>query len=696
VSEAPPARRRLGRRLLLLAIVAAAALAGPACSKKSLVFRHAPVVLISVDTLRADRLPVYGYRGVETPALDALAADSIVFENAVSQVPLTLPSHVSLATFLAARGYAAGAAVSSVVLDHSTGVGQGFELYDDSIEGTEAGQALGQVQRSGGETARRLQTWIGDQPSGRPLFAFLHLFEPHSPYEPPEPFRSRYAKSPYDGEIAAADEIVGHFLVFLKERGLYDSAVIVFLSDHGEGLGDHGEDEHGTFLYRSTVRVPLFVKLPRRRLAGTRVGLPAQLTDVYPTVVAAVGEELPAGLAGASLIGLAQGRVGARSVYSETLFPRYHFGWSDLASLTDDRHQYIQAPRPELYDWREDPGEEKNLASSLPPAFRKLRVELQGMSRPLQAPGTADPETVKKLASLGYIGQASPAPGETDLPDPKDRIGTLAILKDANRLASAHRDDEAVAMLRKFVAENPRMLDGWEVLARTLKRAGRPQEAIQALEQADRLSPGTSQIVMGLANLNLEARNFVRARELAEAARALGATHGEEQLAAIALAEGDVAAARRHAESARAKSPEVRLPLLLLARVEARSGNHPAALERLDELLLLERQTNAPPISGVRAARGDVLAHLGRDREAEEDFRREIRDFPENLDAWSRLALLYASEGRTGEFRSLLTEMTRRVPSRRSYEMAAKISEIVGDQEGIRYWRTRPRPGAAS
>ncbi|MGH9367838.1 MAG: sulfatase-like hydrolase/transferase [Thermoanaerobaculia bacterium] len=709
------------RRAGLLLLVAAVAGAAAGCSRKALLFPRASVVVISVDTLRADRLPAYGYRGVQTPALDALARDSIVFENAIAQVPLTLPSHVSLFTgllpfqngvrdnvgyrledsrptlagHLSARGWATGAAVSAVVLDHATGVARGFELYDDRIEGTESGQALGQVQRAGGETTRRLEQWIGGLPAGRPFFAFLHVYEPHSPYSPPEPFRSRYPKSPYDGEVAASDEIVGRFLGFLRERGVYEKTLIVFLSDHGEGLGEHGEDEHGILLYREAVRVPLFVKLPGERLAGSRVDLPAQLADVFPTVAAAVGEPAPQGLPGASLLKLAGGKIGSRRIYSETLYPRYHFGWSDLASLTDDRHQYIEAPRPELYDWQEDPGQKRNLAPGLPPAFRKLRVELAGMDRPLQPPGASDPETVRKLAALGYIGQASPGAAEKDLPDPKDRIGTLATLKDGNRLAAAHRDEEAIALLRKFAKENPRMLDAWEALARVLRRAGRPREAIEALEQADRLSPGTSQIVMGLADLNLAAGNFSRARSLAEAARALGATGVEEELASIALAEGDLAAARRHAEAARQMGPENRLPLLLLARIEARPGSYPTALAFLDELLALEKRSNAASIESVRATRADVLAHLGREKEAEEDFRREIREFPENLDAWSRLALLYAAGGRTGEFRGLLAEMTRRVPTERSFETAARVCEIVGDREGAKRWRARPRTAAS-
>ena len=714
---APALRRpRPGRFLLLLAVLAAG------CSRKGFVFPRAPVVLISIDTLRADHLPVYGYRGVETPALDALARESVVFENAVSHVPLTLPSHVSLltgllpfengvrdnlgyrldashptlASLLSARGWATGAAVSAVVLDHSTGVSRGFDLYDDRIEGTQVGQALGQVQRPGSETEKRLEAWISGLPASRPPFAFLHLYEPHTPYEPPEPFRSRYAKVPYDGEIAAADDVVGRFLAFLKERGLYDRALIVFLSDHGEGLGQHGEDEHGILLYREAIRVPLFVRLPGGRLAGTRVAAPAGLVDVMPTILAAVGEPVPAVLPGRSLIALAREKSSPRAIYSETLYPRYHFGWSDLASLTDDRHHYIEAPRSELYDFQEDPGETRDLSGGLPPAFRRLRVTLESMSRPLQSPGAADPETVKKLASLGYVGQASPEPGEKGLPDPKERVGSLQILKNASHLADLHRDEEAIALLRTFTEQNPRMLDAWESLARILRRAGRPDEAIAALERADRLSPGTFQIVMGLADLNLEAGHYAKARSLATAAEALGAGGVDEELAAIALGEGDLTEAGRRADAARQKDPGGRLPLLLLARVAARKGAFEQSLALLDQALEIERHASAPPMEGLRSARADALAHLGREREAEDDFRSEISDFPENLDAWSRLALLYAAGGRGPELKALLSELTRRVPTPRAFETAARVCEIIGDRDGARYWRSRPKVPAAS
>jgi len=673
-------------------------------------------VLISIDTLRADHLPTYGYAGVQTPNLEALQKDSIVFDNALAHVPLTLPSHVSLftgllpfqhgvrdnqgyrltkahmtlATLLASRGYATGAAVSAFALSHVTGISEGFDFYEDGIESRRAGESLGQVQRSGWQTERLLEDWIQKQQAGKPFLAFLHLYEPHTPYDPPEPFRSRYASSPYDGEIATSDAIVGKFLEFLRSRGLYDRSLIVFLSDHGEGLGDHGEEEHGIFVYRETIRVPLFLKLPGASHAGRRITGTVGLVDVFPTVTSVLGEKPALALPGISLVRFAGEAPPGRRVYSETLYPRFHLGWSDLASLSDDRYQYIQAPRPELYDWLSDPREKADLAGGLPPAFRSMRVELQAMSRPLQNPGTTDPETVRKLAALGYISVTSPNLEDKDLPDPKDRIHLLDRIKTGFHLASEHREEEAVAVLRQIARENPNMLEVWERLAMILRRAGRPKEAIEALQQADRRQPGTPQILLGLAHLSIEARDFPKARSLVQAAAVAGAADVHEELAVIALEEGDLKTARTEVRQALdGSSQTARRPWLLLARIEQKEGNLQSALADIERALEIEKKWNQPSLVDLQSTRGDVLARMGREKESEEAFRKETHDFPENLDAWTRWALLHASQGHIDEFRRVLEEMVSRMPSSRSFETAARISAGVGDREGAARWKKR-------
>jgi len=703
----PPASRR---SLILVAFFFLTSLA--ACRREADVFPNAPVVLICVDTLRADHLPAYGYKGVETPALDALARDSIVFENAVSQVPLTLPSHASLltgllpfqdgvrdnvgyrleksrttlASLLKGRGYATGAAVSAFVLDHTTGISSGFDFYDDRVEASRAGQAIGEVQRPGLETERILERWVSELPGGKPFFAFLHLYEPHSPYTPPEPFSGRYAARPYDGEIAAADDAVGKFLAFLKAKGRYDGSLVVFLSDHGEGLGDHGEDEHGIFLYREAVRVPLFVKLPGSHSAA-RDGRTAALVDVFPTVAAAAGVKPPEGLPGSSLLSR-NGREDSRRVYSETLYPRFHLGWSDLASLTDRRFQYIHAPRPEIYDWTADPGEKNDLARGVPDALRAMRAELDRMERPFTEPGSADPETVKKLAALGYISVTSQAAGK-NLPDPKDRIGALAALKESSRLSAEGRYEEAAAVLRKLAAESPGMLDAKEALARVLRQAGRPAEAFDALLEADRMAPGRSQVVVGLADLAMEKGDLARARTYAQAASAIGASGAREVSIQVELASGHAEEARRLAKECLAADERSRRCRLLLAQAEKQAGSLDASWNALEELKRASEKEVAPPIKDEEFLRGDVLARLGRESEAEEAFRREIQSFPENPRGWTGLALLYASQGKGGETRRILEEMT--VKSRRPdvWFAAAHTWEVLGDRAAAAAVRSR-------
>ncbi|HEX7678136.1 MAG TPA: sulfatase, partial [Thermoanaerobaculia bacterium] len=328
-----------------------------------------PVILISIDTLRSDHLPAYGYKGIATPNIDALRADSILYERAYSHVPLTLPSHTSILTgmlpadhgirdnvgyrladsvpmvqeLLKKNGYATGAAVSAFVLRKETRLARGFDFYDDEVKAIAGENLIGRVQRDGRETLKAGQKWLDAQGS-RPFFFFLHLYDPHTPYTPPEPFFGMYSNH-YDGEIAYVDSVIGTLIADLKQRGLYDKSLIIFLSDHGEGLSDHGEEEHGLLLYREELQVPLFVKLPQQRKAGATVKTPVQLVDVFPTILERTATPAPATghRVGQSLLSFLDGGP-VRSIYAETYYPRFHFGWSDLHSLIDGDNHYIRSP----------------------------------------------------------------------------------------------------------------------------------------------------------------------------------------------------------------------------------------------------------------------------------------------------------------------------------------------------------------
>lgn len=543
--------------------------------------RNAPVVLISVDTLRADHLPAYGYRGVATPNLDALRKDAVLFENAYSHVPLTLPSHAclltgllppengvrdntgyklppgveTLAAFLQKQRYATGAAVSSAVLSRETGIDRGFEFYDDAFGGGRM------VERDGARSADILLQWL-ERRRREPFFVFLHLFEPHAPYEPPEPYRSRYRLA-YDGEIARADEIVGMFLGRLRQWGLYDRSLIIFVSDHGEGLLDHGEREHGVFLYRETIRVPMLVKFPGAVAVKEpeRISAPVGLVDIFPTVTRVLGLTSPPARAGIPLTAfLERGPVPARRVYSETLYPRLRLGWSDLASLVDDRFHFIEAPRPELYDIAADPGEKMDLSKGMPPAFRAMRAELHGKAESFELPGPADPEQARKLASLGYLSATSSRAKGRQLPDPKDHIGELDASLQFGRLLAEGRDADLIRACREFLGSNPAVLDVWRMLADALERSGRRAEAVAALQQGLRASGETALPALRAPALERLALLLARSGRLEEAL-ALGEAESftdPEALNAIGIAQaraGRTADARKTFERVLAMSP---------------------------------------------------------------------------------------------------------------------------------------------
>jgi len=707
-------------------LAATVLLEGSGCRRGSeLVSPGAPVILISVDTLRADHLPAYGYRGVDTPNLDAFRQDAVLFENAYSQVPLTLPSHTAIFTgllppqngvrdnlgyalgpepatiagTLKEKGYATGGAVSTIVLSHATGVSRGFDFYEDSIEPNKVNQSISRVQRGGSDTQALLAEWVAGH-SGKPFFAFLHLFEPHSPYEPPEPYLSRY-KLRYDGEIARADEIVGRFLKFLKECGVYDRALIVFLSDHGEGLNDHGEDEHGVLIYREAIHVPLMVKFPKSARRGESVRAAVGLVDVFPTVAQVLGIPVPVGLAGRSLIG-AFGRAGAaaaaepRRIYSETLYPRLHLGWSDLASLVDDRDHYIESPRPELYDLAADPGEKNDLAAGLPPAFRSMRAELARMPRPLQPPGNSDPEQMKKLAALGYISASTADLTKKDLPAPRDRIGAVAQLKEGFGALQGGRYAEAVAVFGKLLKSEPGMTDVWQMYGEACMKLGKEDEALAALLQAAKLSPLNPQVMMALSDYYLETGNYEEARKHAEAAGDSGSTSPHENLARIALVKGDLDAAERESRAALAKYPLRRIPHLMIARSRHDRGDYTSALAELD-LAARPRSGDTTLLQNLNYLRGDTLARLGREAEAEAAFLQEVRDFPGNASPRAAIAFLYASQGREADARKALADLVRDLHTPEAYFAAMKTYEILGDPQsaaGLRAEQRRLFPNA--
>jgi len=673
-----------------------------------------PVILVSVDTLRADRLPAYGYGGVETPAIDRLVADAVLFERAYSHSPQTLPAHVSMFTgllpvehgvrdnlgfavgpeqtllpeLLAPLGYRSAAVVSSYVLRKEVGLARGFDSYDDRLPQALPGASSAQAQRDGSESLQVAERWLTENAvPGAPVFLFLHLYEPHAPYAPPDRF-ARY--EPYDGEIAYADEIVGRLFDYLRARGLYDDALIVLLSDHGEGLGDHGEQEHGVFLYDEAIRVPLVMKLPGGRQAGRRVAVPVQHIDLLPTLLDLVDAPVPARLRGRSLRPLLAGDDGGwqeRYVYAEALYPRYHFGWSELYALTTAQHRYIRAPREELYDLITDPDERENLVAQRARTVRDLGAaldELRGAG-PLQAPAAISDDALRRLRSLGYLGGGGAVDTETPaaaLPDPKDGIGVLAHYRTAIEMAERLEFDGAIGLLREILAGNPEMADVWLQLGNLQARTGRLPDAVESFRRAVALNPTDSAGLLAVASTHLRLRQLDEAQEhgllAADVARTADRrVRARELLARIALVRRDRDAARRQAELAREADPTLPLDDFIEAMILYEDGRYAEALPVFERVLAaVGSRTLALP--ELHFYLGDALARLDRPADAERHFREELRLAPQDTRARSALAMLYQSQGESEAAARTIGELLETAPTPEGYRLAAQLWEMFG------------------
>ena len=693
---------------VLLAAVVAAAAAGWRFARTSSSPSNGPFILISVDTLRADHLPLYGSRTVRTPAIDALAAEGVVFERAYAHSPQTLPSHASILSgqlpfetgvrddfgftlrpdvallpqMLKSNGYASGAVVSSYLLRRETGLARGFDFYDGEMPAASPEFPGGCLERPGVDSIAVARKWIASLASPRFLL-FLHLYEPHSPYASPDRFRE-YA--PYDGEIAYADELVGGFLKWLKGRGLYDRATILLFSDHGEGLGDHGEQEHGVFLYDEAIRVPLIVKLPRDVNHGHRVTAPVQQIDLVPTVLDLLDMQKPAALGGRSLRSLIEGRRASfeidRPIYAESLLAHFRFGLAEAQAVTSGSHRLIEAPRAELYDFTQDPGERTNVFAGQPQVASRLRASLDEIAA-RAAPAEPEPpsfEERQRLAALGYLG-AGPSTRTADAPaDAKDHIAALEKCRQASFLLSERRFDEATEIYRDLLKGDPQVAGVWLQMARVLERAGRAAEAVHAFDLAAQASPGEPTALLGAANALLRAGKLDAARERAQKAVKSAPARAHETLARIALARNNPSEAAREAERADESDPTLSMRLFVQAVTSYKSGKYDQAASLFAEALG-RTDGHAEPVEQLHYYYADTLARLARYPDAELHFKEEIRLFPQNIAPRVSLALLFRAERRLDDARAGAEDLAKVAPSADSYAAAARVWTILGDKE---------------
>ncbi|HXH38182.1 MAG TPA: sulfatase-like hydrolase/transferase [Thermoanaerobaculia bacterium] len=691
------------------AIIIGAALLAACHGSRGAVDGRAPIIIISIDTLRSDHLPAYGYTKVETPAIDRFRGDAILFEHAYSHCPLTLVSHASvftgllpadhgirdnlgydlnpkaktLAELLKSKGYATGGAVSAVVLRGETGIRRGFDFWEDNIDIDPTYLSIGRAQRSGEVTRALAEKWIGQHDrDAQPFFFFFHIYEPHTPYEPVEPFRSRYP-SAYDGEIATADQIVGKFLDYLRAEGIYDRATILLMSDHGEGLGDHGEDEHGVLLYRETLQVPLMLKLPKEARKGTSVSAPVQLIDVFPTIASAFG--VPQTLAGRSLLDIADaGSTEDRPIYSETYYPRLHFGWNDLHSLISGAKHYIHASDPELYDLAADPAETKNVLLDDRRTYVALRERIRPYIKGPASPSAVDDEQKQQLIALGYVGSTVTTAPDAVLPDPKKNIGKANAISQAFRLFRDQKYQETLAVTGGLLRDNPNMLDIWALQSRALAKLDRREEAIEAAKQGLRVSPNTASLAVTVANLSLELGRLDDAEAHAKLILKQTPHDAHEVLARVALRRKDFAKARAEANAAFDNEKNRPGNLMLLGQIALEEGKLDDALRYFDQAAAIR-----PTLPRLNFFRGDTLARMGRAEEAETALQAEIRISPTDPQPYKNLILLYAVEGRNDAATQLIFALEKASPTPPSYVAISETLKTIGDAKGSRFWASR-------
>jgi arylsulfatase A-like enzyme/tetratricopeptide (TPR) repeat protein len=531
-----------GATVFLAALTGLSATLDLQTSQKAGVAATPSVLLITLDTVRADHIGCYGYSRIETPGIDGLASDGVRFENAYTQVPITLPSHAviltgtyptfngvrdftspplpanipTLAEMLRRSGYQTAAFVSSFVLNSMWGLNRGFEVYDDDM-GIDKNRPrfLFLLARRGDDTTDRFLAWL-DRNSNKPFFAWLHLYDAHSPYRSPEPFHGHYAGRPYDGAIAFDDAQVGRVISRLRALNLYTNTLIVLLSDHGESLGEHGESEHGFFLYNATLHVPLVVKPPGEPVRSLAVPQPVSTVDVASTIAQAckIAPALSRSLQGRSLLNPSVLRESDKLrsnssgvVYAESYYPRHSFGWHQLRALVTPDFKYIDAPRPELYDLHHDPNERSDIVganSAVASALRQTLIEFERrftVAETRSAAKVLDPESLERLKSLGYVaykaGAAQNDDNETGA-DPKDKIGIFNRILRASDLIGVAKYAEADQVLADVERQEPELYVAPFQRGESFLAWGKPQPAIGEFLKALSRNPTFDQAALGL------------------------------------------------------------------------------------------------------------------------------------------------------------------------------------------------------
>jgi arylsulfatase A-like enzyme/Flp pilus assembly protein TadD len=586
------------------------------------------IFLVTIDTLRADHVHCYGYEPIETPALDGLARDGIRFTNAFTPSPITNSSHASILTgmlpsvhgvtnfgaplrpipatgaeLLKARGYQTAAFIGSVVLDSrvlAPGLNRGFGFYDNFPPSPQAKSRWGRLERRAMDVVGRAESWLDAHPTG-PHFVWLHLYDPHDPYEPPAPFSRTYIGRLYDGEIAYADWSLTHFISYLKQHGLYRNAVIVVTGDHGEGLGDHGEDTHGIFLYDSTTHVPLILKLPAGTPAGKVIEAQVRTIDILPTLLDLSDAAVSQRFDGESLKPyISMTATPGRVLFGETDYP-LSFGWAPLRSVRADGFKFIEAPRPELYELRPDPGETENRYEPWNERVQQLRAKLAEIRAhapaSASAKGAVSPQTIAELRALGYVGRAdagsaTSVPEPSLLPDPKDKIEEENLLHKAMLASEAGHPLEARRELEQLLQHDHDSYLALRQLGELELDGGQAARAAEHLHRARELRPEDAGAAFYLGQALEKKHDFTGAREAVEASLKLlpGQFEARLFLGQIYLELKDAKAAEDQFEASLLLQPKSTVAKLWLARAHVASGRFADAVANLLQLVEIDRK----------------------------------------------------------------------------------------------------------
>lgn len=640
---------------------------------------NGPIVLISIDSLRADRLPAYGYPGGRAPVISALAADGIVFERAYSHVPQTTPAHASLLTgrlpfetgvrdvagftlpgsirtvaeVLRDRGFATGGIVSSLLLRKESGLARGFAFFDDELPPADSGAPDSWLLRDGSETERVAEHWLDSIGTSR-AFLFLQLAEPHAPHSAPDRFADL---SPYDGEVAYADEIVGRLVSYLKAHQLYDRSTIILLSDHGEGLGDHGEDGHGLLLFDESLRIPMIVKLPAGEGAGRHVTSVAQHIDIVPTILDLAKAPRIAGLRGRSLMPLVSGDATTdAAVYSESLFGSYRFGWTPLTSLIVGRYQLLASgERSQLFDLEEAPSQRVDVAGDHPDVVATLRTRLAEFtaSGPGLAPTPVTRTDRERHEALGYVGVPGSVPSAGATDDSLDRAVFVERYRTAVRLGRTDEWPAALDDYRRLTREEPEMVDLWMHLAQLAARHERHDAALEAYRRVMTLEPASVLGHLGAASSLLRLRKpddaATRAHEVIAltAVDAVQKAEAHEILARVALSRDDLMTAVQEAESAQAADPRRPVVAFVDGQIALSQKRYSDAADAFDEALESAKSSGRAPLADLRVLAAEAYTRLDRLADAEALLNAELSAFPANPRARSALQALLSTRART-------------------------------------------------